>query len=60
MDSTMIWQVAPPRRWSWCALLIGAGIGIPLGIAAATRRNSLLDYFARVLKLTGFVIPGFW
>ena len=56
----MIWQVAPPRRWSWCALLIGAGIGIPLGIAAATRRNSLLDYFARVLKLTGFVIPGFW
>jgi ABC-type dipeptide/oligopeptide/nickel transport system permease component len=58
--STMIWQVAPFTAMVVIgALLIGAGIGIPLGIAAATRRNSLIDYLARVLSLTGLVIPGF-
>jgi ABC-type dipeptide/oligopeptide/nickel transport system permease component len=58
--STMILQVAPfTGLIVFGALLIGAGIGIPLGIAAATRRNSFIDYLARILSLTGLVIPGF-
>jgi ABC-type dipeptide/oligopeptide/nickel transport system permease component len=58
--SQMILQVAPFTALVVLgALLIGVGIGIPLGIAAATARNSPIDYVARLLSLTGLVIPGF-
>lgn len=58
--SQMILQVAPFTALVVVgALLIGVGIGIPLGIAAATARNSPIDYAARLLSLTGLVIPGF-
>lgn len=58
--SQMILQVAPFTALVVIgALLIGIGIGIPLGIAAATARNSPIDYAARLLSLTGLVIPGF-
>ncbi len=58
--SGMILQVAPFTALVVVgALLIGVGIGLPLGIAAATARNSPIDYIARLLSLTGLVIPGF-
>lgn len=58
--SHMILQVAPFTALVVIgALVIGVGIGLPLGIAAATARNSPIDYVARILSLTGLVIPGF-
>src|SRR3954452_9321270 len=58
--SAMILQVAPFTALVVLgSLLIGTAIGLPLGIAAAQARNSLLDYAARLLSLTGLVIPGF-
>ncbi|WP_046867151.1 ABC transporter permease [Microvirga massiliensis] len=58
--SELLWQVAPFTAVVVLgALLIGAGIGIPLGLAAAKRRNSVIDAMARTLSLTGLVIPGF-
>jgi ABC-type dipeptide/oligopeptide/nickel transport system permease component len=41
------------------ALLIGAVIGIPLGIASAIHRNRATDYLARFLSLGGISLPGF-
>jgi len=41
------------------ALLIGAALGIPLGIAAARFRNGLVDNMTRVFSLGGLVIPDF-
>ena len=35
-------------------------IGVPLGMACAVRRNSLLDSLARVGALTGVSMPIFW
>ena len=58
--AAMIRQVAPFTALLVVgALLIGAAIGIPLGIAAARARNSLADHLARLFSLTGLVIPGF-
>ncbi len=42
------------------AMLIAVGIGIPLGIIAATRRDSGWDVVSRLLALTGVSIPVFW
>ena len=58
--SGMILQVAPFTALVVVgALLIGVGIGIPLGIAAATRATRSSTMLARLLSLTGLVIPGF-
>lgn len=42
------------------ALLIGAGIGVPLGVLAAVRRNKLTDHVIRVVTLLGHSVPIFW
>jgi peptide/nickel transport system permease protein len=40
--------------------LIGALLGIPLGVFAAVRRGSLLDQLVRVIGLIGYSVPIFW
>ena len=41
------------------SLLLGAVIGIPLGVWAAVRRNRFGDYVTRVLSLLGLSFPAF-
>ncbi|MEZ2126536.1 ABC transporter permease [Sinorhizobium sp. CB9] len=40
--------------------LIGAVIGIPLGVLAAVRRGSIADQIVRVIGLVGYSVPIFW
>jgi len=40
--------------------LISVGIGVPLGIAAATWQNTLVDYTASALSFIGVSMPNFW
>ena len=42
------------------AMVVSIGLGVPLGILAATRQNSLLDYLVRVLSMFSLSIPEFW
>lgn len=42
------------------AMLIAVVIGVPLGIIAATQRNSVWDAASRLIALTGVSIPVFW
>ncbi|MFC3227482.1 ABC transporter permease [Marinibaculum pumilum] len=42
------------------SLLLALGIGIPLGVVAAWRPNSLVDRFALTLAVFGQAIPNFW
>lgn len=41
------------------ALLLAFGIGIPLGIIAALKQNTWVDYLATLLSVMGFVTPHF-
>ena len=43
-----------------CGILIGAGLGIPLGVWAAVRRGGWVDQSVRVLGLAGYSVPIFW
>jgi len=45
---------------TFSAILFGFVFGIPLGIPAAVRRNSFIDYFNRVFSLMGLSIPAFY
>ncbi|MCY4222423.1 MAG: ABC transporter permease [Thiotrichales bacterium] len=41
------------------SLILGAALGIPLGIWSAIRRNSLPDYVTRLASLLGLSFPAF-
>ena len=40
--------------------IIGAGLGVPLGVWAAVRRGGLADQSVRVVGLIGYSAPIFW
>src|SRR5688572_1506163 len=41
-------------------ILIGAGLGIPLGVWAAVRQGGIVDHSVRVIGLVGYSVPVFW
>lgn len=41
-------------------IILGAGIGIPLGVYAAVNRGRLSDHAIRLIALLGFSTPIFW
>jgi peptide/nickel transport system permease protein len=40
--------------------IIGAVVGVPLGVLAAVRRGSITDQVVRVIGLIGYSVPIFW
>jgi peptide/nickel transport system permease protein len=42
------------------AMFVAMVVGIPIGIASAVKRNSVLDNVGRVFALLGVSMPGFW
>ena len=42
------------------AMIISLLIGIPMGILAAVKKNTVLDYIANLVALSGLSVPNFW
>jgi len=42
------------------AFIISTLIGIPLGVASAVRRDTLVDHISRFVSITGLALPVFW
>ncbi|MGH2397415.1 MAG: ABC transporter permease, partial [bacterium] len=42
------------------AIIIGAGLGLAVGITAAVTRGSWIDHLTRFLSLIGLSMPVFW
>jgi ABC-type dipeptide/oligopeptide/nickel transport system permease component len=56
-----IWSLFPYTfNLAICSTLIGALIGIPLGVWAAIRKNTAIDYISRMVALAGFSFPAFY
>ncbi|HEX3536859.1 MAG TPA: ABC transporter permease [Stellaceae bacterium] len=47
-------------RLAVLALSFAVLIGVPLGVISAVKQNTKLDYFLRVLSLSGLSMPAFW
>ena len=43
-----------------CAMIFAVVIGLPMGILAAVRRGSVMDYAVMGTAVTGFSMPIFW
>ena len=59
--SSLVWSRIPATAnlvvFSMFFALI---LGIPLGIVSAYRRNTPVDYAARIVSILGLAIPNFW
>jgi len=56
-----IWFVFPYTVvLAFAALVVGVLIGIPLGVLAAVKRNSWVDFLGRCFALLGFSFPAFY
>ena len=53
-------RLLPTLQLAGFALLLTLGIGLPAGLIAAIRRNSLLDQSLMMLTIAGLAIPRFW
>ncbi|HZQ01225.1 MAG TPA: ABC transporter permease [Reyranella sp.] len=42
------------------AIFFAVLFGVPLGVLSAVRQNTKLDYFLRVVSLSGLSFPSFW
>ncbi len=42
------------------SVLVGAALGVPIGVYTAVRRNTWFDYLGRVLSLAGLSVPAFY
>ena len=45
---------------SFMGLFIAIALGVPLGIVAALRQDTWVDYVARIFALGGVSLPHFW
>lgn len=56
-----IWALFPYTfNLAVSSTLLGAIIGIPLGVWAAIRKNTAVDYISRIVALAGFSFPAFY
>lgn len=57
----MIFEAIPVTfNISAAGLIIALALAIPMGIMAATKRNSLFDYAATIFSTLGIALPNFW
>jgi peptide/nickel transport system permease protein len=63
-DRPAIQEILPripiTARIAALALFFAVIIGVPLGVVSAVKQNTRLDYFLRVLSLSGLSMPAFW
>lgn len=57
---SVISRLGPTLELSLIALAFAVAVGVPLGIAAALRRNSLVDIGISAVSLLGMSMPNFW
>ncbi len=53
-------KVVGTLRLTAAGLAVAIGLGLPLGIFAALRRGSPLDWLARLIAVIGQATPSFW
>ena len=64
-SSQPVWPALATRLWATFKLAIGGLliatlIAFPLGILAAVRHNTLIDFAARIFSLLGAAMPSYW
>lgn len=63
-ERSTIDEIAPripiTAKLAGLALLFSVVLGVPLGVISAVRQDTKIDYFLRVVSLSGLSLPSFW
>lgn len=60
ISEDLLTRVPATLELTLVTVILSALIGIPLGVLAAVRRNSLLDHALRIFTVSGLAIASFW
>jgi peptide/nickel transport system permease protein len=56
----LLQRVPATLELTLASLVVALGIGIPLGVVAAVKRDGWLDHLSRLLGVGGVAMPTFW
>jgi peptide/nickel transport system permease protein len=57
----LLWRALPvTTELALLAMVMATVVAIPLGVISAVKRDTALDFVARVAGLIGLSLPGFW
>lgn len=60
VSTLVVDNIGATLQLTFAAILVAISIGIPLGMLAAVRRNTIWDLGGMFVALAGISIPGFW
>ena len=60
VGSMMLSRAQPTVALAVTAVILSMALGVPIGLLAAWKANSLLDRAIMVFAVLGFSVPGFW
>jgi len=59
--SELVMHVLPyTLQLTLSSIIVGAVLGVPIGIYTAVHRNTFVDYLGRILSLAGLSVPAFY
>jgi len=60
VSAMMAERIPPTLQLAGVGLFVAMIVGIPLGVLAAVKRNTILDQLAKVFAIIGMSAPQFW
>ena len=60
MSVDILQRLPATLELTFAALLLGVGLGVPLGVLAAVRHNTWVDHVLRFFTVGGIAIASFW
>ncbi|PZX14925.1 peptide/nickel transport system permease protein [Palleronia aestuarii] len=60
ISSDLLHRLPATLELTFAAMILAIGLGVPLGVISAIRRNSLTDQILRLLSISGLAVASFW
>lgn len=60
ISSDLLRRLPATLELTFAAMILAIGLGVPLGVISAIKRNSLTDQMLRLLSISGLAVASFW
>lgn len=60
ISSDLLRRLPATLELTFAAMILAIGLGVPLGVISAIKRNSLTDQVLRLLSISGLAVASFW
>lgn len=60
ISSDLLRRLPATLELTFAAMILAIGLGVPLGVISAIKRNSFTDQVLRLLSISGLAVASFW